>query len=64
MTDAAPGRVPLHREGLTPPALPGRALPAHVACVMDGNGRWANARGLPRTEGHRVGESIMMNVTH
>ena len=62
MTDAALGRVPLHREGLTPPDLPGRALPAHVACVMDGNGRWANARGLPRTEGHRVGESTMMDV--
>ena len=29
---------------------------------MDGNGRWANARGLPRTEGHRVGESTMMDV--
>ena len=29
---------------------------------MDGNGRWANARGLPRTEGHRAGESTMMDV--
>ncbi|CED90667.1 polyprenyl diphosphate synthase [Actinomyces succiniciruminis] len=54
--------VPLHREGLTPPALDPAAVPAHVACVMDGNGRWANARGLPRTEGHRVGESTMMDV--
>ena len=53
MTDATPGRVPLHREGLTPPALPGRALRTHIACVMNGNGHWANARGLPRTEGHR-----------
>lgn len=52
--------VPLHREGLTPPAL--AVVPAHVACVMDGNGRWANARGLPRTEGHRAGESTMMDV--
>lgn len=57
-----PDRVPLHREGLTPPALPREALPQHVACVMDGNGRWANARGLARTEGHRVGESTMMDV--
>lgn len=57
-----PARVPLHREGLTPPALPREALPQHVACVMDGNGRWANARGLARTEGHRVGESTMMDV--
>jgi undecaprenyl diphosphate synthase len=30
-------------------------LPSHVAIIMDGNGRWASARGLPRTEGHRVG---------
>ncbi|OHV85228.1 isoprenyl transferase [Ensifer sp. LCM 4579] len=29
--------------------------PAHVAIIMDGNGRWANARGLPRTMGHRKG---------
>ena len=30
-------------------------LPAHVAIIMDGNGRWAKQRGLPRIEGHRVG---------
>jgi undecaprenyl diphosphate synthase len=29
--------------------------PAHVAIIMDGNGRWAKARGLPRTAGHRRG---------
>ncbi len=29
--------------------------PRHVAIIMDGNGRWAKARGLPRTEGHRRG---------
>jgi len=34
-------------------------LPGHVAIVMDGNGRWAQARGLPRVEGHRAGlESV------
>ena len=54
--------VPLHRPGLTPPDLDAQALPQHVACVMDGNGRWANSRGLPRTEGHRVGEATMMDV--
>jgi undecaprenyl diphosphate synthase len=32
-----------------------RRLPRHVAIIMDGNGRWASARGLPRTDGHRVG---------
>jgi undecaprenyl diphosphate synthase len=35
----------------SPPSSP----PAHVAIVMDGNGRWAKARGLPRTAGHRQG---------
>jgi undecaprenyl diphosphate synthase len=34
-------------------AAPG--VPAHVAIIMDGNGRWAKARGLPRTAGHRRG---------
>ncbi len=32
-----------------------RAVPEHVAIIMDGNGRWASARGLPRTFGHRKG---------
>ena len=31
------------------------AMPRHVAIIMDGNGRWASARGLPRGEGHRRG---------
>jgi len=31
------------------------AVPRHVAIIMDGNGRWAAARGLPRGEGHRRG---------
>lgn len=63
-SNASPGdgRVPLHRPGVTPPDLPAGSVPAHVACVMDGNGRWANARGLARTEGHRVGETTMMDV--
>ena len=34
---------------------PGGGLPAHVAIIMDGNGRWAARRGLPRFEGHRRG---------
>ncbi len=37
-------------------------VPAHVACVMDGNGRWARARGLPRTEGHAAGEEAMFDT--
>jgi undecaprenyl diphosphate synthase len=35
-----------------------------VAIVMDGNGRWANARGLPRTEGHRAGEAALLDVLY
>ncbi len=41
-----------------PPVLqtqPGHATPRHLAIIMDGNGRWAQARGLPRIEGHRKG---------
>jgi undecaprenyl diphosphate synthase len=34
-------------------------VPRHVAIVMDGNGRWAKARGLPRTDGHRAGEDAV-----
>ena len=34
---------------------PASALPRHVAIIMDGNGRWARLRGLPRIEGHRMG---------
>jgi len=37
-------------------------LPAHVACVMDGNGRWAQRRGLPRTEGHAAGEEALLDT--
>jgi undecaprenyl diphosphate synthase len=35
--------------------LPPEGLPRHVAIIMDGNGRWARQRGLPRVEGHRAG---------
>lgn len=36
--------------------------PRHVAIVMDGNGRWANARGLTRVEGHKMGEQALLDV--
>jgi undecaprenyl diphosphate synthase len=36
-------------------ALPSRSVPQHIAIIMDGNGRWAKARGLPRIAGHRRG---------
>ena len=41
-----------HPSGVRPPELPKDKVPRHVAIVMDGNGRWAKARGLPRTAGH------------
>ena len=34
----------------------------HVACIMDGNGRWASRRGLPRTEGHTAGEEALADI--
>jgi len=37
-------------------------LPTHVAIIMDGNGRWASAKGLPRTEGHRRGAESVRTV--
>jgi undecaprenyl diphosphate synthase len=40
-----------------------RPLPRHVAIIMDGNGRWAEARGLPRVEGHRAGADAVRAVT-
>jgi undecaprenyl diphosphate synthase len=43
-----------------PPAEP--KVPQHVAFIMDGNGRWANQRGLPRLEGHRVGVERIQRV--
>ena len=35
------------------------AVPAHVAIIMDGNGRWAQLRGLPRCEGHQAGAATV-----
>ena len=47
-----------------PPELDLSRVPVHVACVMDGNGRWASARGLPRTEGHAAGEEALLDVVN
>ena len=51
-----------HPSGARPPALPRAQIPRHVAIVMDGNGRWARARGLPRTAGHEAGEAALFDV--
>jgi undecaprenyl diphosphate synthase len=41
---------------------PERRIPRHIAITMDGNGRWARQRGLPRVEGHRRGERTVRDV--
>jgi len=41
-----------------------RPVPHHVAIILDGNGRWATARGLPRTAGHAAGEPALFDVVH
>ena len=53
-----------HSSGARPPEIPADLIPRHVAIVMDGNGRWAKERGLPRTEGHRAGEDALFDVVH
>jgi undecaprenyl diphosphate synthase len=47
---------------VTPADLDPTRIPRHVACVMDGNGRWATRRGLKRTEGHAAGEEALFDV--
>ena len=51
-----------HPSGAVAPAIPAEFVPRHVAIVMDGNGRWANQRGLPRIEGHKAGEPALLDV--
>jgi undecaprenyl diphosphate synthase len=50
-----------HPSGVRPPDIPADRVPGHVAIVMDGNGRWAKQRGLPRTAGHAAGESSLFD---
>ncbi len=51
-----------HPSGARAPKLPPELVPNHVAVVMDGNGRWANQRGLPRIEGHKRGEAVVLDL--
>jgi len=39
-------------------------IPKHIGVVMDGNGRWAQRRGLPRTDGHGAGEEALVDTTY
>ncbi len=55
-------RPPAHASGAKPPKV--ARIPQHVAIVMDGNGRWAQKRGLRRTAGHEAGEASLLDVVH
>lgn len=50
--------------GERPPRIPADRMPTHVAVIMDGNGRWAQHRGLPRHEGHRAGCAAAREMVH
>src|ERR1700674_3106084 len=43
-------------------AIDPERLPAHIAIIMDGNGRWANRRSLPRVAGHRAGIGLIRAI--
>ena len=47
---------------MIPDGIDPRRIPRHIACVMDGNGRWAERRGLPRTDGHAAGEEALVDT--
>jgi undecaprenyl diphosphate synthase len=53
-----------HPSGAKVPKLPKGSIPKHVAVVMDGNGRWAKAQGLPRTAGHEAGEASLFDMVN
>lgn len=54
--------LPVSKPDLVMPDFSGSNVPTHIAIVMDGNGRWANQRGLARVEGHRAGEAALLDV--
>ena len=55
---------PPHSSGIKPPDISKELIPNHIAVVMDGNGRWAKERGLPRTAGHEAGEASLMDCIY
>ena len=61
-SEGGPKRPPQHMSKAVAPRIPAARLPNHVAIVMDGNGRWAKQRGLPRTEGHKMGEAVVIDI--
>ncbi|MET9358230.1 polyprenyl diphosphate synthase [Streptomyces sp. NPDC006617] len=53
-----------HPGGARPPTLEPERMPRHVAVIMDGNGRWATARGLTRSDGHEAGVRMLVDAVH
>ena len=47
---------------MIPHGIDPQRIPEHIACVMDGNGRWAERRGLARTDGHAAGEEALFDT--
>jgi undecaprenyl diphosphate synthase len=44
------------------PKITDGPIPEHIAIIMDGNGRWASRRGLPRTAGHAAGSEVFRTI--
>lgn len=61
-TVTAPSAVPAEHLGDLISPISGGRVPRHVAVIMDGNGRWATERGLPRVAGHRAGTENIRRV--
>ncbi|MDY7009148.1 MAG: isoprenyl transferase [Planctomycetota bacterium] len=59
MVDISPQSVAAARAGI---GIPGERFPRHVAIIMDGNGRWASHRGLPRPAGHAEGAKVVRKI--
>ncbi len=55
MSRPSVSRTDFNNVGACPTGLDPRRMPEHIAMIMDGNGRWAEAKGLPRIMGHRAG---------
>ncbi|MDW4904812.1 polyprenyl diphosphate synthase [Streptomyces sp. ADMS] len=55
---------PPHPDGVRPPRIAADQMPSHVAVIMDGNGRWAEQRGLPRHEGHHAGTGAVYEMVY
>jgi undecaprenyl diphosphate synthase len=63
VTDSFAKSAPLAKSVLSLDDVPVDRRPQHIAVIMDGNGRWAQRRGLPRIEGHRHGVASVRRIT-